>query len=406
MSTRPLAAVVGVGTELVTGLRIDTNTAEIASALLASGYRVVETVRVADDMELISSAFKRLTAHYAVVVSTGGLGPTHDDITREAAADALGVAITRDPEIEARLAASAMRHSDPDARAQIGRQADVLNGARVLAAVNGTAPGQVVATPAGELLLLPGPPREMRPLLATYLQDSPDVLPPRRLRCSSISESDVQVIVQRVLADTADIEFTVLAKPGDVEAVLFDDGAGEQALDAAAAAVHEALGDQCYSTDGSTLAATVVRLAQERGVTIALAESCTGGMIAAALTDVPGASKVFLGGVVSYSNTAKTALLGVENATLETSGAVSAATATEMAGGALSAFNADIALSVTGIAGPDGGTDDKPVGLVWFGLDGQVCVQGSFRFGGDRDTIRQRSVVEGLSLLRRAVLAH
>lgn len=404
MSARPLAAVVGVGTELVTGLRVDTNTAEVASALLAAGYRVVETVRVADDIGLITETFARLTRTAALVVSTGGLGPTHDDVTREAAAAALGIGMERDGRIEARLAASAARHRDPEAQAQIARQADVLCGARVLDAVNGTAPAQAAPTPAGELLLLPGPPREMRPLLATYLAASPRVVAPRRLQCAGVPESDVQVAASRALAAASGVELTVLAKPGEVEVVLFDDGAGEARLAAAADAVREALGDACYATDGSTLAATVVRLATERGLSLACAESCTGGLVSAALTGVPGASAVFSGGVVSYSNEAKRDLLGVPSDTLSAHGAVSAETAACMAEGARRVLRADIAISVTGIAGPGGGTVDKPVGLVWFGLDGPIRTQERFRFPGQRDAVRQRAVVQALLLLRRAIL--
>ncbi len=405
MTTRPLAAVVGVGTELVTGLRIDTNTAEIAASLLGAGYRVVETVRVADDVELISGTLRRLTGFCSLVIVTGGLGPTHDDVTREAAAHALGLTMQRNPDLVQRLAGTAVFHRDSEAKTQLRRQADVLESATPIIPSMGTAPGQIVPTPAGTLVILPGPPHEMRPMLADFLTAASVSTPPARLRCAGVSESDVQVRVQRVLESFQGIELTVLASPADVEVVLFDDEAGASLLASASAAVRDELGDSCYSSDGSTLAQVVVRSARDRGRRIALAESCTGGMIASALTDVPGSSDVFAGGIVSYSNEIKTAVLGVAVDTLATHGAVSEATAAQMARRAAVLLDADLALGVTGIAGPTGGTTDKPVGTVCFGLaDSGECRTWRRQFFGDRAGVRLRATVAALDALRREIL--
>lgn len=402
MTTRPLAAVVGVGTELVTGLRVDTNTAEIASALLTAGYRVAETVRCADDLTLISATLRRLTAACSLVVVTGGIGPTHDDITREAAADALGVGLVQDAETVERLRGVARMHGLPASRTQLLRQADFLEGATQLRPVKGTAPGQVIPTPAGRLVLLPGPPHEMRPMLQTLLDDLTPGTAPVRLRCADITESDAQVTASAVLEGTEGIELTVLASPSEIEIVLFDDGAGERALADAAIRVRDALGAVCYSSDGSTLAETVVALARQADVRLAVAESCTGGMVSAAITDVPGASEVFFGGVVSYADDVKHGVLGVAAPTLSAHGAVSAQTAAEMASGIASLLGADIAVSITGIAGPGGGTDTKPVGTVWFGM----AVRGAVRtwrrdVTGDRATVRRRSTVYALDAMRK-----
>lgn len=400
------AAVVTVGTELVSGLLVDTNTSEVSLALARGGIRVVEAVSVPDDEVVLAAALRRLVADVDLVVVTGGLGPTHDDVTREAAAAALGLRLVRDPEIEAGLARSAARHTDARASARILVQADVLEGARVLPALAGTAPGQVVPTPRGSLVLLPGPPREMRPLLAGLsTQWGQGATPPAVLRCSGVSESDVQFATQDVLAGRTDVAFTVLAAPGDVRVVLFDRSAGARRLAALARDVAARLGSVCYSTDGSSLAETVLRLARERGETLATAESCTGGLVAAALTDVAGASEVFAGSIVAYADRAKIDLLDVGPGMLARYGSVSEEVARAMAEGACAALGASRAISVTGIAGPGGGSDAKPVGTVWFAVASGGASRAEERdFPGDREIVRTRSAAFALDLLRRSLL--
>jgi nicotinamide-nucleotide amidase len=404
--TRPAtAAIVTVGTELLRGLSVDTNTSEIAQALATAGVDVGEAVSVADDTEALAGHLRRCSAAYDLVVVTGGLGPTHDDVTRQAAAAALGLGIARDARLEAGLRAAAGRHSDPRAAHQVFAQADVIAGARVLEAVLGTAPGQVVPTGRGELVLLPGPPREMRPLLEAYLSGwAGGSAHPVVLRCAGLAESDLQMAAQDVLAGRTDIELTVLAAPGDVRAVLFDRGAGATALAAAGDVIALRVGEPCYSTDGRTLAKVVLDRARRARMTLATAESCTAGLLGAAITEVPGASAAFLGGVVAYSDEMKTTALGVDPSLLATFGAVSDVVAREMAAGVRDVSGADLAVSVTGVAGPDGGSAEKPVGTVWFGMAGPDGVTAQMRrFPGDRHTVRERSVVTALDLLRRAL---
>jgi nicotinamide-nucleotide amidase len=205
------AAVITVGTEIVSGLLVDTNTAEIALALARGGIDVVEAVSVADDRVTLAETIRRLVAQTDLVIVTGGLGPTHDDVTRHAAADALGLTLSRDKGLEAGLAQWAMRHSDPRAAEQVYSQADVLGGARVLTAVKGTAPGLVVQTDRGSLALLPGPPREMRPMLADLAAEwGAGSAQPAILRCAAIAESDAQVAAQDVMDGRADVALTVL----------------------------------------------------------------------------------------------------------------------------------------------------------------------------------------------------
>lgn len=404
MPGKPSAAILTIGTELVTGQRLDTNGAEIAAALYASGYVVTEMLSLGDDAATCAAHLERLCGDNSLVVVTGGLGPTHDDITREAASQALKRPLVRDSDIAEGLSAVIGRHRDPDAAEQVLRQADVLEGATIIPATTGTAPGQVAATPGGWLLLLPGPPREMRPMLLSFLGEHRPGVPPVRLRCTGTTESDVQLAAQRVLVGREGIGLTVLAAPMDVEVVLFDERAGESALFAAGAAIEEALGDVCYSNDGASLAEVVVRLARTADVKIACAESCTGGLIGAALTDVPGASDVFAGGVIAYSNDLKISVLDVPAGLLAQFGAVSGETASAMAEGAARITGAGYAVATTGIAGPGGGTEEKPVGLVWFGLVTPAGTSASSRtFIGDRAGVRTRATMTALDILRRAL---
>jgi nicotinamide-nucleotide amidase len=399
------AAVVTVGTELVRGLAIDTNTAEIAQVLFGAGIDVGETVSLPDDEGALTEALRRCSASYDLVVVTGGLGPTHDDVTRQAAAGALGLSLTRNDSLVETLRASVAWHTDDRSAEQVYRQADVIDGATVLPAVRGTAPGQVAPTSRGAMVLLPGPPHEMRPLLHALADGwRADAAGPRVLRFAGLFESDLQLAAQDVLAGRTDIELTLLAKPGDVRIVLFDRGAGAQELDEAASAIAASVGDACYSTDGSSLAEVVLARASAKGLTLATAESCTGGLVAGALTDVPCSSAAYLGGVVSYADEAKVTLLGVDPGLIAACGAVSDAVAQSMAAGACHVFGADAAVSVTGIAGPDGGSPGKPVGTVWFAVAGPDGVEAQLRrFAGDRAIVRERAVMAALDLLRRAL---
>jgi len=404
--TRPAAAaVVTVGTELVSGIAVDTNTAEISLALARAGVDVHEAVSIGDDVGLLADTLRRLVETFDLVVVTGGLGPTHDDITREAACEALGLGCTPDEAVLQRLRSMTFAHSDARAREQLLTQADILEGARILPAVKGTAPGQVVPTPRGSLVLLPGPPREMRPLLASLVEEIAGSAPePFVLRTSGMTESDVQLVASDVLADREDIRLTVLAKLGDVRVILFGRGAEAAQLREAGETIAARLGDAVYSTDGSTLPETVLSHARARGATIALAESCTGGMVAAALTDIPGASDVFAGGIVSYADIVKASVLGVPEPVLERFGAVSEEVARAMAEGARAIMAATHAVAITGIAGPGGGTTEKPVGPVWFAIATRAGTTAFVRaLRGDRDSVRERATVTALDTLRRAL---
>jgi len=406
VSERETAAIVTVGSELVEGLRVDTNTAEIAREVQRRGFRVAEATSVGDDQGELAVLLGRLAETHRLVVVTGGLGPTHDDVTRDAAAQALGREMAMDPALVDFLQPFVARHTEPRSAAQVLTQALVIDGAEVLAPANGTAPGQVLATAAGTLVLLPGPPREMREMLERALaRFTPVRAAARELGVAGMPESDAQHAAQRALEGRGGIALTVLAKPGDIRVILLDEGAGEAGLDEAVAAVAAELGEACYATDGSTLADVLVREAGVARATLATAESCTGGLVSAAITDVPGASDVLLGGVVAYSNDAKVHLLAVARELITEFGAVSAEVAQAMARGARERFDADVAVATTGIAGPGGGSQEKPVGLVWFGVATRLHVSSTRRLmtGASRGAIRARSTSIALDLLLREV---
>lgn len=400
MHAQRSAAVVTVGTEITAGLRLDTNTREIATSLLKAGYTVAEAVSLPDDMTAVARTLQRLVGAYELVMVTGGLGPTHDDITRDAAAEALGLPLVADPALEASLAHWASRQASAEATAQVLRQALILEGARFIPPITGTAPGQIVVTRFGStLVLLPGPPHEMAPMVVEFLGEAADGVLPRELSCTGLTESDAQIAAQEVLSSHPGVDLALLAKPGDLRVVLLDAGAGAAGVELATAAVRSALGDACYADDGSTLAESVIRLATSRNVTLATAESCTGGLVGAALTSVSGSSAVFMGGMITYANEAKASQLGVSPDTLTQYGAVSAESAGEMALGVRERFEVDVAVSVTGVAGPTGGTQDKPVGLVWYGIATPAGTTTLRRIHpGDREGVRERATITALHL--------
>ncbi len=399
------AAVLTVGTELTAGIVADTNAGEIAALLSSASLRVARIASVPDDVEAIADAIGELFEQAALVVVTGGLGPTHDDLTREGASLALGLPLVVDEGTAACLEHLRGVHREEASRQRLMRQAEVLESATVLPAEFGVAPGMVVSTGRGVLVLLPGPPHEMRPLLAHVVRAVAVRGPaPRILSCSGITESDALARAERALEQHPTVRLTMLSAPTGVRVVLFAGDEESSLLEKASADVVDALGDACYSTDGSSLAETVVLLSRRRGAQLALAESCTGGLVAVELTSVPGASDVFRGGVVAYANEIKLAVLGVEAGTLAEHGAVSAPVALEMARGARSVMGASDALAITGVAGPGGGSAGKPVGTVWFALASEHGESTMLReFRGDRILIRERAASTGLDLLRRSL---
>lgn len=418
MSATPRrAALVAVGDELVSGERQDANLAWLAARLEAAGLEVREARLVGDDEEALAAALDELLARHGLVVTSGGLGPTLDDVTRQAAARATGCELAVDaPALEAVRAWWRERGRPmPESNA---RQAFLPRGATVLPNAHGTAPGFRVERAGAWLVALPGPPHELRGVFEDAVEPWLATLPapgPARLRGTfllfGLSESLFADQAGRWMERSENPRMGVLASAGSLLVKLEARGRTPeeaQVLYAARAsevrlrfAAHLA-GEGCAS-----LAELTGRALLAAGVPVAVAESCTGGLIAARLTEVPGISAVFREGLVTYSNAAKEARLGVPSDLLEAHGAVSAQAALAMARGAARTGGARLALSVTGVAGPGGGTPEKPVGLVWFGLwlDGQeLALERRFPARG-RAWVREWAANTGLDLLRRAATA-
>ncbi|MDY2626581.1 MAG: nicotinamide-nucleotide amidohydrolase family protein, partial [Coriobacteriales bacterium] len=297
-----------------------------------------------------------------------------------------------------------MKGESASVRQDFMRQALVIEGAELIKPATGTAPAQLVDTPAGQMLVLPGPPHEMQPLLEGFIARYQSVQETSiDLSVFGMNETRVMHVVQPIISDVDGITFTVLASAKECHVILADSGCGHETLASRAQRVEEALGDVVFSHSGETLAEVVVHEAVRQGVTLATAESCTGGLVSGAITSVPGSSDAHSGGIVSYANSVKTGVLGVSPQVLATVGAVSEECAQQMAEGARRALGTTYAVSTTGIAGPGGGTPDKPVGTVCFGLATPTGTRTYRKVwkGGTRADVRARAVSFALDLLRR-----
>jgi nicotinamide-nucleotide amidase len=408
---RESASIVAIGSEMLGPLRQDTNSLWLTARLEEVGIAVIRKSIVGDDPALIREELDSAARGARYIFSTGGLGPTADDVTVAAVAEWLGAPLARDePFLESMRERFARRGFQMPACNE--KQADFIVGARVLANPRGTAPGFWSRRGETEIVILPGVPSEMREIMENHvlpvLRERAHGLVGRRrvLRIAGMGESAVEQLVAPVYAKWKDDPVTILASPGEVQLHLAVRDRPEDAdrkLAAMEADFRSILGNRVYGEDAEDLAAAVGRLLRESHQTLALAESCTGGLASSLVTDVAGASKYFLGAVVSYGNTAKEDLLGVAQETLRSHGAVSAEAAREMARGARERFDADLAVSVTGIAGPDGGTPGKPVGTVFFALaerTGEGLAKKRL-FLGDRTAVRRAAALQALELLRR-----
>ncbi|HEX9293724.1 MAG TPA: competence/damage-inducible protein A [Gemmatimonadales bacterium] len=406
--------VVTIGTELLLGQTIDTNAAELGRVLAAAGVEVVRHTSVADRPELIRAAVTEALDRTGFVITTGGLGPTRDDMTKREVAAVFGKALQLD-ETVLRALEDRFRRLGRAMPAVNRTQAEVPEGATVLPNPRGTAPGLWVADRARVVVMLPGVPSEMRGLLAE------EVLPrlaalgtglvvrSRSVRTTGIAES---ALAERVGAIEEEIAPLTLAYLPSTEGVdlrvtawgLRDDEA-ERRLSQVAAVLRERAGEHAYGADGADLAAVVLDQLRARKGRLVVAESCTGGLLGARITAVPGASRVFIGGVVAYDDVVKSGTLDVSPELLEQYGAVSEQVVRAMAEGVQRQFAVDAALAITGIAGPTGGTAVKPVGTVWLAARWGAHTRALKRiFPGDRGEIRARSAQAALDLLRRVLV--
>ena len=415
------AEIIAVGSELLGWTRIDTNSLYVTGQLAALGIEVRAKAVVGDDRRRLETVFAQALDRADVVILTGGLGPTDDDLTRDAVSDALGLPLAEDATITATIRERFARRGleMPDVNR---RQAMVPRGATVLANPHGTAPGLALTSGGKLIVLLPGPPRELQPMLRALCEPG-GLLASRtgaeRLYRVSIfttqrSESHVEELTQPLYSRWRDedppIETTILATPGQIELHLTlrsaDERAANARLETAKAQLVTALGDHAFSTDGRSLPRLVGDLLRERGMRFAAAESCTGGLLLQRLTDLPGSSDYVVGGVVAYSNDVKTEMLGVDAAVLQAHGAVSEPVAAAMADGVRSLTRADVCVAITGVAGPGGGSDAKPVGTVVTAvlITGRPMLVRTLIFPGSREQVRFQATQAALDSVRRLLL--
>jgi len=412
------AEIIAVGSEMLTPHRQDTNSLYVTEKLNQIGVAVAFKTIVGDRRRDLVSVIRTALGRVDIVILMGGLGPTEDDLTREAVAEALSLALRRDATQVAALHARAATWRITMAPNNL-KQADVLDGATVLANPNGSAPGQFIDTVFGGyrklMFLVPGPPHECKPLFdAECLPRLREAVPPRAiatrtLKAAMIPESQADKLLAPIYSTYPDVQTTILAHAGDIQLTLecakptLEEA--QARVDELASKLEEPLEDWLYSSDGETLEQIVLYYLGLRQATLAVAESCTGGMIAQRITSVPGSSRSFLGGVVVYSNDLKIGLAGVAAEVIAQHGAVSEEVARSLAEGIRRRTGAKIGLGITGIAGPSGGTPTKPVGLVYIAVtDGQRTDSMDRTFRGDRQRIREWATQQALDLVRKRLM--
>jgi nicotinamide-nucleotide amidase len=412
------AEIIAVGSELLTPHRQDTNSLYLTEKLNDLGVEVRFKCIVGDDLEALTAAAKLAMRRSDIILFSGGLGPTEDDLTREAVAEALGLKLLRDPQIiaqlEERFAKRGYKMTPNNAK-----QADVIASAAALPNSLGSAPGQWIAGKYdGQdriLILLPGPPYELKAMFETECLPRLRARIPeqhiatRTLKMAMIPESQVDARVAPIYKTYTDVATTILAGGGEIQLHLRchkdSQAEAEARVEELAEKIEDEMGDAIFSRKGETIEQIVSYLLQMRGMTLATAESCTGGMLAERITSLSGSSRYFLGGAVVYSNALKTQFANVPKSLIDRHGAVSREVAASMAEGIRKRCLASYGVGITGVAGPTGGTEQKPVGLIYIALAGEEGTQIVERnFPGDRQRVRQFSTQQALEMVRRALL--
>ncbi len=408
------AEIIAIGSEMLTPFRVDTNSLWLTERLNSMGIEVRLKTVVGDDEARLEETVRDALRRSEIVISTGGLGPTEDDITRKIFARVLKRHLVLNDEILDKIKARFARRGTPMPEIN-SRQALVMENAEILPNNNGTAPGMLVREENCTVVLLPGPPRELKPMfdasVAPVLQQRAGELYIRRRTLSifGLTESRTDEIAAPIYLQYQNPSTTILFKDGQIELHLTAQARAieeaEALLDELGGKLEVALGEYVFSRQNETLEQVVGELLKWRGYTVATAESCTGGLLAGRITEVPGSSEYFQEGVVSYSNEAKADLLGVPAALIAQHGAVSEEVAKAMAQGIRRRSNATFGIGITGIAGPGGGSEEKPVGLVYIALadDTEQADARRFVFPGDRHFVRTLSVNAALDLLRRRI---
>jgi nicotinamide-nucleotide amidase len=407
------AEIIAVGSELLTPQRVDTNSLYLTDQLNGLGVEVVTKSVIGDDLNRLADAVRRAVSRSEIVVLCGGLGPTEDDLTRDAVAAALDRKLIYHPEItevlEQRFAQLKRKMVEVNKR-----QAFIIEGAEILPNDRGTAPGQWIEESGAHLMLLPGPPHEMKAMFTRQCLPRLARIVPRQairtlvLRVAGMPESDLDQLIAPVYKKYDNPATTILAAAGDIQIHLrarcATEGEATALLVEVGGPIELLLGDRIYSRNGQSLEEVVGEMLRDRHNTLSVAESCTGGLLGERITSVPGSSTYFLGGFITYSNRMKVESLGVPEDIVAEFGAVSKETVEAMAVGARRRTGSTYAVSITGVAGPDGGSEKKPVGTVYVGLaDAGGCQVLHRQFIGDRTRIRQFATQMALDMLRRKI---
>ncbi len=413
-----ITELVAVGTEILLGNIVNTNSAYLAEKCAQLGLTLYYQTVVGDNEERMRSTIKTALDRSDVVILTGGLGPTEDDLTKEITAEVMGLSLVEDAHSRELLDTYLKQYKKNDAQRRITsnnyKQAMVPQGALVLDNHNGTAPGLIIEKNGKTAILLPGPPNELKPMFEEevfpYLRKKqPEIIYSQMVKICSIGESQVAEEIQDLIEKQSNPTIAPYAKTGEVHLRITAKAESEKECKLIKPIVRELksrFGKNIFATDeGKTLEEAVVDMLKDQKLTLSLAESCTGGAIASRIVNVPGASEVFLQGMVTYSNRAKRKTLGVKKSTLKVNGAVSEKCAKEMAKGGCFVSKTDICLSVTGIAGPDGGTKEKPVGTVFMGCcyNGKTVVR-EYHFTGNRAKVREQTTAHALAFLRECIM--
>ncbi|MBP3926511.1 MAG: competence/damage-inducible protein A [Clostridium sp.] len=406
---------VSVGTELLLGNIVNTNARYLSEKFAMLGLSVYYQTTVGDNRERMTEVIRTALSRADVVVLNGGLGPTEDDITKDVCAELMGAELKEDPEVRAHLEDWYRQRNKKDVPDSNWRQALVPEGAVVFHNTNGTAPGLALEKNGKTAILLPGPPNELYPMVENqvcpYFQKrQSEVIYSRMIKICGYGESKVEEMLLDLIDHQTNPTLATYAKTKEVHlrvtARAKSEEEAKKLLKPVIKEIKKRFGNAIYTTnEQDTLEAVVVDLLKKYGLTVTTAESCTGGLVAARLVNVPGASEVFREGFVTYSNKAKKKYLDVSKSTLRKYGPVSEQTAKEMATGGVFATDADACVAVTGLAGPDGGTEEKPVGLVYIAcyMKDSVKVE-EYRFKGNREKVREQATVQTLDLLRRSIL--
>jgi nicotinamide-nucleotide amidase len=406
---------ISVGTELLLGNIVNTNASFLAEKCAILGLSLYYQTAVGDNHKRLEETIQTALGRSDVVILTGGLGPTQDDLTKEAAAKVMGKNLVEDEHTKEKIKDYFKKSQIQTITENNWKQAMIPEGAIVVDNNNGTAPGVIMEQDGKSVILLPGPPSELIPMFMNdiypYLNKlQPETIYSKMVKICGVGESSVETMIKDLIESQTNPTIAPYARVGEVHLRVTAKAKGEEDAKKLIKPVVKELkarfGKNVYSTDeNETLEAAVVKLLEKNELTVTTAESCTGGMLAARLVNVPGVSEVFREGFITYSNKAKRKILSVQKSTLKKCGAVSEKTAKEMAKGGVFATDSDVCVAITGIAGPDGGTEEKPVGLVYIAcyINDKVTVK-EFNFKGNRAKVREQSVVKALTLLRECIL--